>query len=230
MQEETQALIEGINEEITLLNEEDDPFSNMARQQTQGRTGEIPPVEKLATPLVLEKVNNPLPQRTKPQNKKGTGEIPPVSTQDYIQGKPPTHNTKPARRQINYDSMTQPQHQHNPGWGDNSPHMQIPVDKSRTHMEQFSLNGTPETKICYRCGYEGHIKRYCNNYVYCDYCRTYSHHTSVCRSYQRHTQAQPVTSSRRNSPAVQTEKTKYNKTEEGQQQLQSTPDKEECTI
>ena len=123
--------------------------------------------------------------------------------------------------------MTQPQYQHNHGGVDNSPYMQIPVDKSRSHMEQFSLNGTPEAKICYRCGYEGLIRRYCNNDVYCDYCRTYTHHTSVCRSYQRYTQAQPVTSSRRNSAVMQTEKTKYNRTEETQQQPQNTPNKEE---
>ena len=82
IQEETQRLIEGINEEIRLLNEEDDPFSNTARQQKQRKTGEILPVEKLATPLVPEKVNNPLPQRSKPQNGKGTGKIPQVNTQD----------------------------------------------------------------------------------------------------------------------------------------------------
>ena len=123
--------------------------------------------------------------------------------------------------------MAQPQEQHNSGWVNNSPYMQPPPDKNHTHMEQFSLNGTPEVKICYRCGYEGHIKRYCNNYIYCDYCRTYTHHTSVCRSYQRHTQAQPVTSSRRNSPTVQIEKTKYKRAEESQQQPQNTPNREE---
>ena len=227
MQEETQRLIEGINEEIRLLNEEDDPFAITTGQQKQRETGKIPLVEKLATPLLPEKVNNPLPQRMKPTIKEGTGEIPPVNAQYSMQGKPPTHNTKPARRQIDYDSMTQPQEQQNPGWESNSPYRQLQVDKSHTHMEQFSLNGTPEAKICYRCGYEGHIKRYYNNYVYCDYCRTHTHHTSVCRLYQRHTQAQPVTSSRRNSPATQTEKTKYNSTELRQLQPQSTTEKEE---
>ena len=123
--------------------------------------------------------------------------------------------------------MTQPQEQQNPSWGNNSPYLLPPGDKSHTQMEQLSLNGTPEVRICYRCGYEGHIKRYCNNHVYCDYCRTYTHHTSVCRSYQRHTQTQPVTSSRRNSPAVQTEKTKYNGTEHEQQQPKNIPAKEE---
>ena len=226
IQEETQRLIEGINEEIRLLNDEDDPFST-ARQQIQRETGEIPPVERLATPLVPEKVDNPLPQRTKPPSEKGTGEIPPISTQNPIQGKPPTHNTKPAKRQINYDNMTQPQEQQNHSWGHDSPYLHPPREKNRTQMEQFSLNGTPETKICYRCGYEGHIKRYCNNHVYCDYCRTYTHHTSVCRSYQRYTQNQPITSSRRNSPAAQAEKTKYNGIDKEQQQSKKTPNKEE---
>ena len=50
---------------------------------------------------------------------------------------------------------------------------------------------------------------------------------SVCRSHQRHTQAQPVTSSRRNSPTVQIEKTKYKRAEESQQQPQNTPNREE---
>ena len=59
IQGETQRLTEGINEEIRLLNEEDDPFSNTRGEQKQGKTGKIPPVEKLAMPLVPEKVNNP---------------------------------------------------------------------------------------------------------------------------------------------------------------------------
>ena len=226
IQEETQKLIEAINEEIKMLNDEDDPFST-AGQQIQRKTGEIPPVETLATPLIPEKVSNPLPQRTKPQGEKGTGEIPPVNTQNPIQGKPPTHNTKPAKRQINYDNMTQPQEQRNHSWGQDSPYLHLSREKNRTQMEQFSLNGTPEVKICYRCGYEGHIKRYCNNHVYCDYCRTYTHHTSVCRSYQRYTQNQPVTSSRRNSPATQLEKTKYDGIDKEQQQSKKTPNEEE---
>ena len=105
--------------------------------------------------------------------------------------------------------------------------MQLPVDKGRTQMEQFSLSGTPETKICYRCGYEGHIKRYCNNHVYCDYCRTYTHHTSVCRSHQRQVQSQPITSSRRNSPTVYVDKTRSNETTDRPPQRQNTPNKEE---
>ena len=223
MQEETQRLIEGINEEIRLLNEEDDPFSNPTGHQKQRKTGEIPSVEKLATPLVPEKVSNPLPQRSKPQNEKRNGEIPRVNTQDSVQGKPPAHNIKPARRQINYDNTAQPQEQQNSDWGHNSPYLHLPTEKNRTQMEQFSLNGTPEAKVCYRCGYEGHIKRHCNIQVYCDFCRTYTHHTSVCRSYQRYTQSQPVTSSRRNSPVVPAGNNKYSGTDNELQRPKDTP-------
>ena len=75
MQQETQKLIEGINEEIKILNEEDDPFSCkpsniQTSTQIRQKTGEIPPVDKLAMPLIPVKVNNPLPQRTKTQNKR----------------------------------------------------------------------------------------------------------------------------------------------------------------
>ena len=227
IQNETQRLIEGINEEIKLLNEEDDPFTSTTIARSQGKTGEIPPGDKLATPLVPEKVNNPLPQRTKQQNKKGTSEIPPDNNQNYLQGKPPTHNTNPTRRQINYEGMVQSQEQHGPSWSNNSQYTQPPLDRSHAHMEQFSPKGTPEAKICYRCGYEGHIKRYCNNHVYCEYCRTYTHHTLVCRSYQRYAQSQPVTSSRRNSPVVQVEKNKNKGPEVTQHHLQNTPNKEE---
>ena len=99
-------MIEGINEEIRLLSDKDDPFP-MDNWQIQRKTSEIPPVGALATPLMPEKVNNPLPQRTKPPSEKRTDEIPPVDTQNSVQSKPPTHNNKPTRRQIEYDSMTQ---------------------------------------------------------------------------------------------------------------------------
>ena len=219
IQEETQALIRDINEEIKLLEEEDDPFTsseNIGQQEVRNTkgTGEIPPLlqdnhppllEKLAMPLVPEKVNNPLPQRIKPQEKRRTGEIPP---ENQVQGKPPVHNVKSTRRQIDYDNMNMGHttNNHNPTWETSSAYMQLPGDRQRTNLEQFSINGTPERKVCYRCGYEGHIKKYCNNQVYCEFCRTYSHHTSVCRSYSRYTkqQQQPVTSSRRNSPMANT--------------------------
>ena len=137
MQQETQHLIEGINEEIKRLNEEDDPFSSKAsniQTSTQSRqnTGEIPPVDKLATPLVPVKVNNPLPQRTKPQNKQGTNEIPPGKVQQFTQEKPPVPNNKPAKRQIHYDNIGHTQNQYNPVWEDNTSYMQLPVEKGCT--------------------------------------------------------------------------------------------------
>ena len=127
IQDETQRLLEGLNEEIRLLNEIDDPFVNTPEQQIPRNKGEIPPVEKLATPLVPEKVDNPLPQRTKPITRKGTDEIPPANTQEpvqnTVQGKPPTHNIRPAKRQINYDSAMQPQEYLNANWEQNSPYI-----------------------------------------------------------------------------------------------------------
>ena len=215
MHEETQHLIDAINEEIRLLREEDDLFkegtaSNCISTGSNKETSEIPPMfhtqelpqpDKLVTPLIREKANNPLPQRLKSQGKSRNGQFPLFNSDDNIQGKPPPHKTKQARRQIEYNT----EHVHNNfnlGWGEDTTYMQLPTDKSRTPLEQFTINGTPEPKICYRCGYEGHIKRQCNNHVYCDYCKTYSHHTSVCWSHQKHPPSQPVTSSRRNSPMV----------------------------
>ena len=170
VQEKTQ-LIEGINEEIRLLNEDDDPFSGKTSNTQTGilinrQTGEILPGEKLATPLVPEKVDNPLPQRLKQEEKHKTSEIPPDNTLNFTQG----------------------------------------------------------------CGYEGHIKRYSNNYVYCDYCRTYSHHTLVCRSYPRQTQTQPVTSSRRNSPINKLQTPGDNGLKEKSNQTKDMSNKEESLL
>ena len=141
MQQETQHLIEGINEEIKLLNEEDYLFSSKASDtqtftQTHQKTGEIPPVDKLATPLIPVKVNNPLLQRMKSQNKQGTNEIPPGNVQHFTQEKPPVPNTKPAKQQIHYDNIGHTQNQYNPVWEDNTSYMQLPVDKGHTQMEQ----------------------------------------------------------------------------------------------
>ena len=225
IQEETQRLIEGINEEIRLLSDKDDPFP-MDNWQTQRKTSEIPPVGALATPLMPEKVNNPLPQRTKPPSEKRTDEIPPVYTQNSAQSKPPAHNNKPTKRQIEYDSMNQPRQQQSVDWNQNSPYLPPQGNKNRLQLEQSYVYDTPEVRICYRCGYEGHIKRYCNSSVYCDYCKTYTHHTSVCRSYQRYAQTQPVTSSRKNSPAAHIGNTRHHDAENEQQQPKNLLNKE----
>ena len=67
-------------------------------------------------------------------------------------------------------------------------------------LEQFSINDTTDIRLCHRCGGEGHIRKYCNVNVQCDFCKSYSHHTSVCRSYANFVQAHPMASSRRTSP------------------------------
>ena len=68
-------------------------------------------------------------------------------------------------------------------------------------LEQFSMNDTTDIRLCHRCGGEGHIRKYCNINVHCDFCKSYSHHTSVCRSYANFVRAHPMASSRRTSPA-----------------------------
>ena len=48
---------------------------------------------------------------------------------------------------------------------------------------------------------EGHIRKYFNTNVYCEFSKSYSHDTSMCRSYANFVRAHPMASSRRTSPA-----------------------------
>ena len=68
-------------------------------------------------------------------------------------------------------------------------------------IEQFSMNDTTDIRLWHRCGGEGHIRKYCSINVHCDFCKSYSHHTSVCRLYANFVRAHPMASSRRTSPA-----------------------------
>ena len=77
----------------------------------------------------------------------------------------------------------------------------MPLPNGRQQLEQFSINDTTDIRMCYRCGEEGHIRKYCNTNVHCEFCKSYTHHTSVCRSYANFIQALPMASSRRISPA-----------------------------
>ena len=63
------------------------------------------------------------------------------------------------------------------------------------------MNDTTDIRLCHRCGGEGHIRKYCSVNVHCDFCKSYSHHTSVCRSYANFVRAHPMASSRKTSPA-----------------------------
>ena len=209
---ETQALIDDLNEEIRLQNEKDDPFTRNivyaplssvqereemlnGRKNTPGHdvVNEISPnnhqEEKLASPLPEEGTSNPLPQRTRSR----CSEIPPESKEFRDpRSKPPVHSSRGnnTRRQIHYNS-----------WGGNDMSYQIPHARQQTVLEQFSINDTTDIRICYRCGGEGHVKKFCNMNVHCDFCKSYSHHTSVCRSYMNFVKAHPMASSRRTSPA-----------------------------
>ena len=211
---ETQALLEDLNEEIKLQNTADDPFTkhivyaptqltqkpmkfhdNQEPIRKQIANSEIPPSrhewqteEKLPSPLPTENMSKPLPQRT--NNRRG--EIPPT-TRD-VKCKPSTYTTRVGntRRQINYDNMN---------WdGNNTSYVQLPSGRQQIVLEQFSINDTTDIRLCYRCGEEGHIRKYCNTNVHCEFCKSYTHHTSVCRSYVNFMRAHPMASSRRTSP------------------------------
>ena len=112
-----------------------------------------------------------------------------------IRSKPPTHTArkKNTQRQINYDSIN---------WdANNTSYMLLPSEKQQTVPDAMSINDTTDIRLCYRCGGEGHIRKYCNINVHCEFCKSYTHHTSVCRSYANFMQAHPMASSRRTSPA-----------------------------
>ena len=104
-----------------------------------------------------------------------------------------TARTNGTRREINYDSMN---------WdGNNTSYLQLPSGRQHIGPEQISINDTTDIRLCHRCGGEGHIRKYCSTNVYCEFCKSYSHDTSVCRSYANFMRAHPMTSSRRTSPA-----------------------------
>ena len=85
--------------------------------------------------------------------------------------------------------------------GNNTLYMPLPSGRQQIVLEQFSINNTTDIRLCYRCGEEGHIRKYCNTNVHCEFCKSYTHHTSVCRSYANFMRAHPMASSRRTSPA-----------------------------
>ena len=187
---ETQVMLEDLNEEIKLQNEADDPFtqhivyastksiqrpmefqSNQKPVRKHKTNSEIPPdrheqqlEEKLASPLPIENMSKPLPQCINNRN----GEIPPVIKE--VRSKPPTYTarTSNTRRQINYNNMN---------WdGNNTSYMSLPSGRQQIVPEQFSINDTTDIRLCYRCGEEGHVRKYCNTSVHCEFCKSYTHH------------------------------------------------------
>ena len=203
--QETRALLEDLDEEIRLQNERDDPFTKNIIYATDTQyTNEISLEEypqqaedKLASPLLSDQVIPPLPQRITHRN----GEIPPMNRE--IRSKPPVHNTRNTntRRQITYDNVL---------WeGNDTSYLHLPNTRQQVGLEQFSMNDTTDIRLCHRCGGEGHIRKYCSINVHCDFCKSYSHHTSVCRSYANFVRAHPMASSRRTSPTHTTKQTDW---------------------
>ena len=73
--------------------------------------------------------------------------------------------------------------------------------RQQTAVDYFSINESTDIRLCYRCREEGQVRKYCNTNVHCEFCKSYTHHTSVCRSYANFVRAHPMASSRRTSPA-----------------------------
>ena len=185
---ETQAMLEDLNEEIRLQNEADDPFSqhivyaptksvqkpmefqsNQEPVRKHRTNSKIPPdiyeqqlEEKLASPLLIENISKPLPQCI--NNRRG--EILPIIRED--RSKPPTYTarTNNTRKQINYDNMN---------WdGNNTSYMPLPSGRQQTVPHHFSINNTTDVRLCYRCGEEGHVRKYCNTNIHCEFCKSYT--------------------------------------------------------
>ena len=57
-----------------------------------------------------------------------------------------------------------------------------------------------DSKICGKCGEQGHVNRQCTTNVACDFCKTKSHSTLACRTYANFVKEHPLTSSRKNTP------------------------------
>ena len=148
--------------------------------------------DKLVSPLLSDQAIPLLPQRATHRN----GEIPPTNIENKdIRGKPPVYSIRntSTTRQINYNNVL---------WeGNDTSYLQFPNTRQQMGLEQFSMNDTTDIRLCHRCGGEGHIRKYCSINVHCDFCKSYSHHTSVCRLYASFVRAHPMASSRRTSPA-----------------------------
>ena len=85
--------------------------------------------------------------------------------------------------------------------GNNTSYLQLPGGRQHVASEEISINDTTDIRLCHRCGGEGHIRKYCNMNVYCEFCKSYSHDTSVCRSYANFGRAHPMALSGKTSPA-----------------------------
>ena len=59
--------------------------------------------------------------------------------------------------------------------GNNTSYMPLPLGRQQIVLEQFSINNTTDIRLCYRCGEEGHIRKYCNTNVHCEFCKSYTH-------------------------------------------------------
>ena len=178
------------------IQEPTEAHSSQEFTRKQKAKGEIPPnrhkpqtEEKLASPLPTENTSKPLPQHI---NNRRSKILP--ATRD-VRSKPPAYTTRTntTRWQINYDHIN---------WdGNNTSYIPLPFGRQQMALEQLSINDTMDIRLCYRCGEEGRIRKYCNTNVHCEFCKSYTHHTSVCTSYANFVRAHPMALSRRTSLA-----------------------------
>ena len=85
--------------------------------------------------------------------------------------------------------------------GNNTSYMTLLVGRQQTGVNHFPVNESTDIRLCYRCREEGYVRKYCKTNVHCEFCKSYTHQTSVCRSYANFVRAHPMASSRRTSPA-----------------------------
>ena len=63
-----------------------------------------------------------------------------------------------------------------------------------------TLDETRDNMTCTRCGVRGHIRDFCSEIVFCNWCTRRSHNTVACRKYAEFVKKHPLSSSRRPSP------------------------------
>ena len=105
-----------------------------------------------------------------------------------------TDHPKPQRITKKHQQQDQPRTMQSQ---ENYPRQDNQLQGLHNTTTYMTLPNSVQNKICGRCGVMGHIKRMCQEEVYCRYCRVYTRAAAACRTY-------PVTSSRKNTPEKRT--------------------------
>ena len=126
-----------------------------------------------------------------------------TSNQNRVRYNLPEHNQTQERQNNRMD---------NPQWRGQSQDVRYQQDyrtrgastqQTRTDQQGYNLNTLDETRdnmTCTRCGVRGHIRDFCSEIVFCNWCTRRSHNTAACRKYAEFVKKHPLSSSRRPSP------------------------------